>query len=132
MVFSPRVVTVQQGQAVRFENKDLCNHNVMTSSTVRANQFNLFVPGDRPYEHAFQPQKHPVLVGCSLHPWMRAWVYVVPHPWFAVTDAKGMFKIEGVPPGKYKLWLRHADTGQQECLALDIQAGKTAEVNVEW
>jgi hypothetical protein len=63
---------------------------------------------------------------------MRAWVYVVPHPWFAVTDEKGQFKIERVPAGKYTLWLRHADTGQQECRSVQVKEGELTDARVEW
>jgi plastocyanin len=80
MVFLPRVVAVQHGQAVRFDNSDICNHSVMANSTVPANQFNVFVLSGKPFEHVFEPQKHPVQLGCALHGWMRAWVYVVKHP----------------------------------------------------
>jgi len=55
-----------------------------------------------------------------------AWVYVVPHPWFAVSDVQGKFKIEAVPSGEYTLWLRHPDTGVQERQDLEVEAGKTA------
>jgi plastocyanin len=65
MIFVPRVVAVQQGQAVRFENGDICNHSVMASSTVKANQFNVFVTASQPHEHVFESQKHPVQIGCS-------------------------------------------------------------------
>lgn len=132
MIFVPRVVAVQQGQAVRFENSDLCNHSVMASSTVAVNQFNVFVTSTQPHEHVFELQKHPVQIGCSLHGWMRAWVYVVPHPWFAVSDAQGNFKIEAVPPGKYTLWLRHADSGLQQRQDVEIVGGKSCLVNIEW
>jgi hypothetical protein len=63
---------------------------------------------------------------------MRAWVYVVPHPWFAVTDEKGQFKIERVPAGKYTLWLRHADTGQQERRSVQVKEGELTEARFEW
>lgn len=132
MIFLPRVVAVQHGQAVRFENNDLCNHSVMASSTVAANQFNTFVTATTPFEQVFEPQKRPVQIGCSLHPWMRAWVYVVPHPWFGVSDRLGQFKMERVPPGKYTLWLRHADSGQQVRQDVEVQAGKTTEIKIEW
>lgn len=132
MLFVPRMVAVQQGQAVRFENSDLCNHSVMASSTLAANQFNVFVSSNQPHEHVFEVQKHPVQIGCSLHGWMRAWVYVVPHPWFAVSDVQGKFQIEAVPPGKYTLWLRHADTGLQQRQDVEITGGKSTSVNVEW
>lgn len=132
MIFLPRVVAVQHGQAVRFENNDICNHSVMSTSTVGANQFNLFVTASQPFEHAFEPQKHPVKIGCSLHPWMRAWVYVARHPWFAISDVEGKFKIEAVPPGKYTLLLHHPDTWHQQRQILKIEAGKTVQVKLEW
>lgn len=132
MIFVPRVVAVQQGQAVRFDNSDSCNHSVMGVSLIEANQFNIFVTASQPYERVLAPQKTPVQIGCSLHAWMRAWVYVVPHPWFSVTDAEGKFRIEGAPPGKYKLWLRHADTGHQERREVEVAGDKTTEVKVVW
>ena len=132
MIFLPRVVAVQHGQAVRFENNDLCNHSVMAASTIKANQFNRFVTSGHPFSHVFQPQKHPVQISCSLHSWMRAWVFVVPHPWFAVTDPQGKFHIGKVPPGKYTLWLRHPDTGRQQRRSLEVKAGKAAQLNIEW
>jgi plastocyanin len=132
MVFVPRVVAVQHGQVVSFDNSDVCNHSVMASSTVSANQFNLFVLQGKPYEHVFEPQKHPVAIGCSLHGWMRAWVYVIPHPWFGVSDEKGQFQIKEIPPGRYVLWLRHADTGLQERRKVEVQAGKTLDLTIEW
>jgi plastocyanin len=132
MVFLPRVVAIQSGQKVRFENNDLCNHSVMSASTVPANQFNIVAAPNQPYQHVFEPQKHPIQIGCSLHAWMRAWVYVVPHSWFAVSDAQGKFKIERIPPGKHTVWLRHADSGTQERQQIQVEAGKTAKLKVEW
>jgi plastocyanin len=132
MLFVPRVVAVRHGQAVRFENSDLFNHSVMTASPVQDDQFNVFVLPGRPLEHVFALQKHPVQIGCSLHAWMRAWIFVVPHPWFAVSDAKGAFTIEKIPPGKYTLWLCHPDTGQQERRTVDVEPERTTELTIVW
>ena len=132
MLFVPRVIAVQHGQAVTFDNSDSCNHSVMANSGVEANQFNLIVPPGKPYEHLFEPQKHPVQISCSLHPSMRAWVYVFPHPWFAVSDEQGKFQIKEIPPGKYTLWLRHADTGSQQRRRFEVQSGKALELAIEW
>jgi plastocyanin len=132
MTFAPRVVAVQHGQAIRFENSDRCNHSVLASSTLEANQFNVFVAPNQPHEHVFVAQKPPVQIGCSLHGWMRAWVYVVPHPWFAVSDAQGRFRISVIPAGKYSLWLRHPDTGLQKRLDVEIVSGQAAVVNLAW
>ena len=45
------------------------------------------------------------------HPWTHAWIAVLDHPYFAETDAKGTFKIDGVPPGKYQLRAWHPALG---------------------
>lgn len=132
MLFLPRVAAVQHGQAMRFENNDLCNHSVMATSIVPANQINVVAAPNQPVTHTFEPQKTPVLIGCSLHNWMRAWVFVVPHPWFAVSDSQGQFRLENVPPGKYTLLLVHPDTNRRERRTVEVAAGKNCEMNVEW
>ena len=40
---------------------------------------------------------------CAVHPEMEAFVLVVDNPYFAVTEADGKFRIDGVPPGTYTL-----------------------------
>jgi plastocyanin len=132
MMFDPPVVAVQHGQAVRFENNDNCNHSVIATSPNTENQFSLFVTASQPYERVFEPQKQPIEIGCSLHAWMKAWVFVVPHPWFAVTDAQGRFKLENVPPGRWKLLLRHPRTGKQERHEIEVRAGATTTLNLDW
>jgi len=37
----------------------------------------------------------------------------VPHPYFAVTDEKGEFKLPGLPPGSYTLEAWHERLGKQ-------------------
>jgi plastocyanin len=132
MLFVPRVVAVRHGQAVRFDNSDLCNHSVQAVSTLAANQFNKFTAPNNPLEHVFEVQKKPVVIGCALHGWMRAWVYVVPHSWFAVTDAEGRFRLNNVPAGKHTLSFVHPDSGLQERKDITVEKGQTATISVEW
>ena len=44
-----------------------------------------------------------VEVQCTRHPWMRAYIAVFEHPYFAMTERDGRFKIDSLPPGKYRL-----------------------------
>jgi plastocyanin len=131
-IFLPRVVAVRHGQAVRFDNSDLVNHSVMAVSTLPANQFNAIAGPGQPVRHTFALQKAPIQIGCALHPWMRAWVYVIPHPWFAVSDEQGGFRIANVPPGKYTLLLVHPDTKLRAKCTVAVEAGKAAQVEIEW
>ncbi len=52
-----------------------------------------------------------VQVTDDMHPWVRAWVVVAPHPFVAVTDADGQFRFDGVPPGRYTLVIWHERFG---------------------
>lgn len=132
LFFVPRILAVQHGRAVRFDNSDTCNHSVMAVSTLRANTFNVFVPQGKPVDHFFEAQKHPVAIGCSLHAWMKAWIYVFDHPWFAQTNSQGIFQISGVPPGMHTLWIRHAETGLQEKKTIEVKPGQISRITVEW
>ena len=51
-----------------------------------------------------------------------AYVFVMEHPFFAVTDASGRFSIAGLPAGKYTLYAWHETFGtlQQE---VEVKAG---------
>jgi hypothetical protein len=63
---------------------------------------------------------------------MRAWIFVLPHPWFAITDCEGRFNIKEVPAGKYQLLLVHPDSNLRERRAIEVLPGKIAEVHVNW
>ena len=132
MLFLPRVVAVQHGRPVRFDNSDQVNHSVSIFSAVKENNLNVFVTAKDPVTRAFTAEKAPLRIGCVLHPSMTAWLYVAPHAWVAVSDAKGAFAIKDVPPGKYSLLLKHPDTGAEERRAVEVKAGQKTEVEVEW
>ena len=50
-------------------------------------------------------------VTCELHPWTKAYVLVLDHPYFAMTGKAGDFSIDGVPPGTYHLRAWHPVLG---------------------
>lgn len=103
-VFTPRVVVVAAGGRIDFLNSDRLLHNL--HSTPNANPpFNRAQPRGRTISIAF-PHPEIVRVNCDLHSWMRGWVVVAEHPFYAVTDADGRFALPGLPPGRYtvRVW----------------------------
>ena len=100
-VFTPRVVLVPAGRKVEFLNSDRLLHNIHTLSRENA-RYNRTQPKGRTIPLTFAKPEI-VEVVCDLHPWMRAWVVVMEHPYYAVTGADGEFLIRNVPPGSYKL-----------------------------
>jgi len=53
-------------------------------------------------------------VTCELHPWSKAWIIVLDHPYFAVTERSGSFSIDNVPPGTYRVKAWHPHLGVTE------------------
>jgi plastocyanin len=100
-VFVPRVVIVPVGGTVDFLNSDRLLHNLHSQSKDNA-PFNRTQPRGRVIPITFS-KREIVAITCDLHSWMRSWVVVADHPFYAVTDQAGAFKIADVPAGKYRL-----------------------------
>ena len=71
-------------------------------------------PGARPLKRTFSRPEVMIPIKCNVHPWMRAYVGVVSHPFFAVTGADGSFEISGIPPGDYVVEAWHERFGTAE------------------
>ena len=108
-VFVPHVVVVPAGGTVEFLNTDRLLHNLHSASTGNPT-FNRTQPRGRTIPMVFTKPEI-VQVDCDLHPWMRAWVVVAEHPFYAVTNDQGEFVLDNVPPGKYTLQLWHESLG---------------------
>jgi Carboxypeptidase regulatory-like domain len=108
-VFVPRVVVVPAGGTVEFLNTDRLLHNLHSASTGNP-AFNRTQPRGRTVPIVFTKPEI-IRVACDLHPWMRAWVVVAEHPFYAVTNDQGEFRLDHVPPGAYTLQLWHESLG---------------------
>ena len=99
--FTPRVVLVPAGGKVDFLNSDRLLHNLHSTPSANA-AFNRTQPKGRTITISFS---HPeiIRVTCDLHSWMRGWVVVADHPFYAMTNGAGEFELRGLPPGRYTL-----------------------------
>jgi plastocyanin len=113
-VFEPRIQGFRVGQTVQMKNGDPFIHNVRSLS--RANPiFNIVQPAGTPdREKIFEKAEGPITIKCDFHRWMTAHLWVMDHPFFAVTDAHGKFSIPDLPPGEYTLASWHELLGTQE------------------
>src|SRR5215831_7533264 len=100
-VFAPRVVVVPAGGKIDFLNSDRLLHNLHSTPSANA-PFNRTQPKGRTITISFS---HPeiIRVTCDLHSWMRGWVVVADHPFYAMTNGAGEFELRGLPPGRYTL-----------------------------
>jgi plastocyanin len=113
-IYTPRVVGVMTGQPLDVVNSDQTLHNV--HALPRENQeFNQGqrLKGER-MTKSFSVPEVMVRFKCDVHGWMAAYVGVMAHPFFAVTDADGRYEIKGLPPGEYTLAIWHEKLGTQE------------------
>lgn len=109
--YTPRVVGVRVGQPFQVLNSDPLLHNVRADSAVNE-PFNQGQPvqGVR-FSHTFSAEEVMVPVKCDVHAWMRAWVGVVDHPYFAVTGPDGAFSLPNLPAGTYTVTAWHEAAG---------------------
>ncbi len=130
-VYVPRVVTVPVGGTVDFLNSDPLLHNLHSVSTENPT-FNRTQPKGRTIPVVFR-KAETVRVDCDLHTWMRAWVVVTEHPFYAVTGPTGEFALDNVPVGKYtlKIWqellgtvTREVTVGDKDTTGVTVEMGK--------
>jgi plastocyanin len=108
-MFVPRVVVVPAGGTVEFLNSDRLLHNLHSDS--QGNPiFNRTQPRGRTIPIVLK-EPEIIRVNCDLHPWMRAWVVVTDHPFYAITNDQGEFVLDNVPPGAYTLQLWQESLG---------------------
>jgi plastocyanin len=122
-IYTPRVIGVRAGQGFEVLNSDDTLHNV--HALPLANQE--FNTGARKVSRTFTVPEVMVRFKCDVHPWMAAYVGVVAHPFFAVTDAAGAFEIKGLPPGTFTLEAWHERFGTKtSTVTIDPKGTQTA------
>ncbi|HUL71511.1 MAG TPA: carboxypeptidase regulatory-like domain-containing protein [Vicinamibacterales bacterium] len=112
--YVPHVTGVRVGQPLKILNSDATLHNVHAMPMINQ-EFNHGQPqGAPPITKTFTAPEVMVRFVCNVHGWMRAYIGVMAHPFWAVTDADGAFKIDGVPPGTYTIGVWHEKFGTLE------------------
>ena len=97
--FVPHVLAVTVGTTVDFPNSDKFYHNVFSLSKSRPFDLGRYATGSSKSVRFDRPGI--VRVFCDIHSHMNAFILVFSHPFFALTDADGRYRIDKVPPGTY-------------------------------
>lgn len=105
--YHPRMVVVMVGQPLRIRNSDPTLHNIHPRPTVNR-EFNIGQPRQgMEATRTFDTPELLIPTACEVHPWMRAYISVLDHPFFAVTKDDGSFEIKGLPAGEYEVEAYH-------------------------
>lgn len=110
-LYENHIVGVQTGQKLLVSNLDNMSHNVHTMPERNPESNRALLPRSRPLEYIFHEPELFLRYKCDVHPWEFAYVNVIDHPYFAISDANGNFAIQGLPPGRYTVEAHHRKAG---------------------
>jgi hypothetical protein len=105
--YHPRTLALQTSQDLTIKNSDETLHNIHPRPTKNP-EFNVGQPRQgMETTKSFAEAELMIPVGCDVHPWMRAYISVFTHPFFAVTAEDGSFSIANLPAGEYEVEAVH-------------------------
>lgn len=134
--FLPYVLAFHQDQTLVIKSSDPVNHNVRYAAFANS-AFNQIMAPKGEIEVKLVAERRPIVVACDIHSWMKAYLMVFDHPFFAVTGADGAFEIKGVPAGEQNLVLWQERVGyvgftdpakKAQGMAVTIRAGEVTDV----
>ena len=111
LAFKPYISVIRKGSSVVFANRDNVEHHIKSFSSSRPFEIAVHKPGDTPPPIRFD-NEGAIVAYCILHDWMRAYVYVADTPWYGVSDASGLIRLDNLPAGEYEVTAWHPDLGQ--------------------
>jgi Carboxypeptidase regulatory-like domain len=110
--YKPHVLAMQTNQKLDVVNSDETTHNIHPNPS-NNREWNMTQPHGVPLEQTFAREEIAIPVKCNVHPWMRGYIAVFKHPYFAVTDKDGSFDLKGLPPGTYTITAWQEKLGTQ-------------------
>ena len=128
-LYRPRVLGVIRGQPVQVSNSDATMHNVHAlfgqSTALNQIQVDAAAPLIDLQPVVAAAKTNPLQLRCDIHPWMTAYLWVLDHPFFAVTGEDGSFSIPNLAAGEYVLEAWHEQLGTRRA-KLTIAPSSTA------
>ena len=121
--YAPHVLGIQVNQTLTITNSDATQHNIHPTPKLNPEWNQTQSNGQGPIEKTFARAETLIPVKCNQHPWMKAYIGVLKHPLFAVSDASGAYTIANVPVGKYTVvaW-REGATPEETTMEVTVTA----------
>ncbi len=125
--FAPRVVALRAGQTLEVKNSDPVSHNIHPMPRNNRDWNQQQPPGSPDLRRRFGYPEVMIPVKCNIHNWMRTYIGVLQHPYFAVTGDDGAFTFDPLPPGRYTVAAWHETLGEAS-QEVEVKAGARAPV----
>jgi plastocyanin len=126
--YHPHVFGMRVGQPLEIINSDPTLHNIHALPKGNA-EFNTGQPiQGMKTTHTFTAKEVMVPFKCDVHGWMNAYVGVLDHPYYAVTEKDGKFSLKDLPAGSYTIEAWHEKLGTQD-QKVSLGEKETKEVN---
>ena len=126
--FAPHVQAAPAGSNLLLLNSDVILHD----AHARIGALTLFNDGLPRWRRVVRTLRRPgvIRIICELHhAWMSAYIVVTRNRFFAVTDSRGRYAIDGVPPGTYEVRFWHERLGETSRRVL-VGAATTQRLDV--
>jgi plastocyanin len=111
--YSPHVLGVRAGQTLAISNSDDTLHNVHALANANSEWNKGQALKNMVDEKVFTAREVMVPFKCDVHNWMHAYVGVMDHPYYAVTQDGGKFELKHLPAGTYTVAAWHEKLGTQ-------------------
>lgn len=127
-IFKPHIVLIAQNGTLTIKNSDKTLHNVhflckMNEGINEVQPANTVLKRELIF-------KERIDVKCGIHSWMSAYIFVVDHPYYVVTDENGAYELKDIPAGKYIIKVWHEKLGEKTS-EITVEPGKTLDLNFE-
>jgi hypothetical protein len=110
--FIPRLVAMREGSLLVVKNSATIPHNTFFKGGALGPDTNQLIPAGKQLEvKEVKARPIPCEFACTIHTWMKGWLGVFKHPYYAVTNEKGEFEIKDAPAGKFRLMVWHEGAG---------------------
>lgn len=124
--FIPLVSAVQMGTKVFFPNNDKIRHHVYSFS--KSKSFEIPLYGHVDPEPVLFDTPGVIPLGCNIHDWMNAYIFVSKTPYFSLSNKEGKAQIKNLPNGKYLAKLYHPSMKKwAEKAGKEVQVNKTMQ-----
>ena len=129
--YRPHVIGIMTNQKLSITNSDPTQHNIHPQPKNNP-EWNQTQPnGAPPIEKTFARSEILVPVKCNQHPWMKAYIGVLKHPFFSVSAEDGTFTIAGVPAGTYTVaaWHEGGPQGTEKTMQVTVPANGSGKAD---